>query len=124
MSFCFCKKKTAYEMRISDWSSDVCASACDVPAGGRADSGGTTVELPAGGVAAEVGVCTSPAGDVTARAEPGWVACCAICAAVGVAAACAAEGTLAGGVALCTTSCKSEEHTTELQLLMRISYAV
>src|SRR3546814_8440738 len=24
--FFFCKQKTAYEMRISDWSSDVCAS--------------------------------------------------------------------------------------------------
>src|SRR3546814_2316339 len=24
--FCFCKQKTAYEVRISDWSSDVCAS--------------------------------------------------------------------------------------------------
>src|SRR3546814_9487491 len=24
--FCFFKQKTAYEMRISDWSSDVCAS--------------------------------------------------------------------------------------------------
>src|SRR3546814_6085390 len=23
---CFCKMKTAYEMRISDWSSDVCSS--------------------------------------------------------------------------------------------------
>src|SRR3546814_1121742 len=26
MEVCFCKKKTAYEMRISDWSSDVCSS--------------------------------------------------------------------------------------------------
>src|SRR3546814_10019747 len=26
MSCCFCKQKTAYEMRISDWSSDVCSS--------------------------------------------------------------------------------------------------
>src|SRR3546814_10017934 len=28
MYFCvfFCKQKTAYEMRISDWSSDVCSS--------------------------------------------------------------------------------------------------
>src|SRR3546814_3146636 len=26
---CFCKQKTAYEMRISDWSSDVCSS--DLP---------------------------------------------------------------------------------------------
>src|SRR3546814_2696565 len=24
--FCFLKQKTAYEMRISDWSSDVCSS--------------------------------------------------------------------------------------------------
>src|SRR3546814_6447403 len=24
--FCYCKQKTAYEMRISDWSSDVCSS--------------------------------------------------------------------------------------------------
>src|SRR3546814_18420761 len=28
--FCFFKQKTAYEMRISDWSSDVCSS--DLPA--------------------------------------------------------------------------------------------
>src|SRR3546814_6404133 len=27
MDFFFCKQKTAYEMRISDWSSDVCSSA-------------------------------------------------------------------------------------------------
>src|SRR3546814_9170079 len=26
LSFCFFKQKTAYEMRISDWSSDVCSS--------------------------------------------------------------------------------------------------
>src|SRR3546814_16947199 len=26
MVVCFCKQKTAYEMRISDWSSDVCSS--------------------------------------------------------------------------------------------------
>src|SRR3546814_5887640 len=26
MLFVFCKQKTAYEMRISDWSSDVCSS--------------------------------------------------------------------------------------------------
>src|SRR3546814_2608334 len=26
MCFCFFKQKTAYEMRISDWSSDVCSS--------------------------------------------------------------------------------------------------
>src|SRR3546814_9874081 len=30
--FFFCKQKTAYEVRISDWSSDVCSS--DLPSGG------------------------------------------------------------------------------------------
>src|SRR3546814_9197058 len=30
--FCFCfKQKTSYEMRISDWSSDVCSSDLAVP---------------------------------------------------------------------------------------------
>src|SRR3546814_5063830 len=28
--FCFFKQKTAYEMRISDWSSDVCSSDLDI----------------------------------------------------------------------------------------------
>src|SRR3546814_5457314 len=35
MSFCFFfffKQKTAYEMRISDWSSDVCSSDLDIVA--------------------------------------------------------------------------------------------
>src|SRR3546814_6519328 len=30
MLFFFCKQKTAYEMRISDWSSDVCSSDLNV----------------------------------------------------------------------------------------------
>src|SRR3546814_8568688 len=33
MVFCFFKQKTAYEMRISDWSSDVCSS--DLVGAGR-----------------------------------------------------------------------------------------
>src|SRR3546814_2915175 len=44
--FFFFKQKTAYEMRISDWSSDVCSSdlrkAADQPA---AHGGRTTVQL-------------------------------------------------------------------------------
>src|SRR3546814_4918503 len=32
MFFFFCKQKTAYEMRISDWSSDVCSSDLRSPA--------------------------------------------------------------------------------------------
>src|SRR3546814_7655270 len=34
--FFFCKQKTAYEMRISDWSSDVCSS--DLPGELAADT--------------------------------------------------------------------------------------
>src|SRR3546814_10210528 len=33
--FFFFKQKTAYEMRISDWSSDVCSSDLDVRSGGN-----------------------------------------------------------------------------------------
>src|SRR3546814_3029249 len=35
--FCFFKQKTAYEMRISDWSSDVCSSDLGVVEGAVAD---------------------------------------------------------------------------------------
>src|SRR3546814_11385970 len=33
--FFFFKQKTAYEMRISDWSSDVCSSDLDMQIGGK-----------------------------------------------------------------------------------------
>src|SRR3546814_3963651 len=46
MFFLFFKQKTAYEMRISDWSSDVCSS--DLLSGGVvADLEGRTRTLPA-----------------------------------------------------------------------------
>src|SRR3546814_5607548 len=38
---CFFKQKTAYEMRISDWSSDVCSS--DLPAPTAAPETGPTL---------------------------------------------------------------------------------
>src|SRR3546814_8308109 len=37
--FFFFKQKTAYEMRISDWSSDVCSSDLNVRAAGAEDQG-------------------------------------------------------------------------------------
>src|SRR3546814_3353726 len=42
--FFFFKQKTAYEMRISDWSSDVCSS----DLGKSGDGGDTEPETPAG----------------------------------------------------------------------------
>src|SRR3546814_1878069 len=45
MFFFFFKQKTAYEMRISDWSSDVCSSdLVQVPSGSRRQKAGATDE--------------------------------------------------------------------------------
>src|SRR3546814_10714484 len=90
------KQKTAYDVRISDWSSDVCSSdlaSWEILLGGRQQ--------------------TAPE-----RGEDGREA--------GVAV----ERRLASGVCeRCGSSFnpatqRSEEHTSELQSLMRISYAV
>src|SRR3546814_3746930 len=51
--FLFCKLKTAYECRISDWSSDVCSSDLLRVAMG----GGTNREPGAGGSARKSGRC-------------------------------------------------------------------
>src|SRR3546814_1973830 len=102
--FFFFKHKTAYEMRISDWSSDVCSS--DLIAGRLEQQlparqpAVAIVEAAAGDdvpqKAVALGVdAIQPVGEGLRRAErPGH----------------------AGG--------RSEEHTSELQSLMRISYAV
>src|SRR3546814_2127266 len=42
--FFFFKQKTAYEMRISDWSSDVCSS--DLPGASMSDDHPDAAELP------------------------------------------------------------------------------
>src|SRR3546814_1892868 len=44
--FCFFKQKTAYEMRISDWSSDVCSSDLGRGAGTTGRSGAVVALLP------------------------------------------------------------------------------
>src|SRR3546814_8511790 len=100
--FFFFKQKTAYEMRISDWSSDVCSSdlkpdRIDRPAGNveRVD------EKPRG--LAHFGV------KVGRRTTDGE-------------ARCGAEDRLYFEPV--DLHLRSEEHTSELQSLMRISYAV
>src|SRR3546814_8251919 len=135
--FFFFKQKTAYEMRISDWSSDVCSSdlraLCLGPASRhrkgtrgrsqRAWRGCRAAPLPpagpdSGGDGNRRLACRISSADVVDRlsarprglqddprfrrnsAEPG-----------AAAPAAGADG-------------RSEEHTSELQSLMRISYAV
>src|SRR3546814_9471750 len=99
--FCFFKQKTAYEMRISDWSSDVCSSdlvappdlPCPCPAIDRFDLAVDRLRIMRGGVARRFGQLDSGLGNIL----PGF----------------------GDGVGQ-----RSEEHTSELQSLMRISYAV
>src|SRR3546814_1881058 len=50
----FCKQKTAYEMRISDWSSDVCSS--DLLHDGSEE---LLADLRVGGVGDRVHLCAS-----------------------------------------------------------------
>src|SRR3546814_4580605 len=82
--FFFFKQKTAYDMRISDWSSDVCSSDLDRAIAGKAGR--------------------------FFRKNP-----------VNSSAKWAASHKLPPFPAINT---RSEEHTSELQSLMRISYAV
>src|SRR3546814_7766212 len=103
MSFFFFKQKTAYEMRISDWSSDVCSSdLCGLhPCGGG-------VDLSFCQLKARVSLdrrCASGADTIEFR-DDGRSPLVA---------------SLPGPI---ETGSRSEEHTSELQSLMRISYAV
>src|SRR3546814_3615609 len=110
--FFFFKQKTAYEMRISDWSSDVCSSDLPVAMG----------YIPLGMVFGFLFV------------QAGATAWLAILASILVYAGAAqymmipmmAAGLPISAIALSTLiiNLRSEEHTSELQSLMRISYAV
>src|SRR3546814_9639429 len=107
--FCvFFKQKTAYEMRISDWSSDVCSSDLRVPA----------QQLSIQGIRAVADDAAGP-GCPNARAVSRRCLCRAILRrhdAVRCGEHPASRDRQGSG--------RSEEHTSELQSLMRISYAV
>src|SRR3546814_4999560 len=144
----FFKQKTAYEMRISDWSSDVCSSDLGGRAGGGDLLDGLRGEVrqphdcAAGGGRAghrdlAVGVDRLYAGgrddhrqrDLLAQHRGAQLALGVVPGDMG----CEAEVGEAGLVVTdrLTTlgpgdqrAVRSEEHTSELQSLMRISYAV
>src|SRR3546814_2578087 len=115
MLFFFFKQKTAYEMRISDWSSDVCSSDLVEPAQVLAQQ----VQHVAGR-RAHAGASSSRS--ATARRCASRPSALASITAHGPIAA------SPSGAAACTLiaiwKLRSEEHTSELQSLMRISYAV
>src|SRR3546814_1406413 len=111
MFFLFFKQKTAYEMRISDWSSDVCSSDLSVAPYCRMNSVGTGHQRKCAS-----STCTTHASTAlssrrrrrTAMSRPmvAWTRASVFCE--------YSKG----------RSTRSEEHTSELQSLMRISYAV
>src|SRR3546814_3382128 len=106
--FFFLKQKTAYDMRISDWSSDVCSSDLEEqarrpgPADRRDPRRGHQQRLPVAGGARAAGVRAAARGvDDDPRPGPGLLDRHRV-----------------------HHQPRSEEHTSELQSLMPISYAV
>src|SRR3546814_6814580 len=123
--FFFFKQKTAYEMRISDWSSDVCSSDLLVLVAARLQAGDEVREV--GHRAQLVGKLAAHAVEV--RADADVVDADQLDRVVDLVEHRVdmrlprrvrfLPGLVDGGPAF-----RSEEHTSELQSLMRISYAV
>src|SRR3546814_4103957 len=119
--FFFFKQKTAYEMRISDWSSDVCSSDLDVGEGpDRAvmladDQHRFLADFGADIVARLLDVVRTAADQPDLRPDP-----------LPLQLHERFAGISFGGddVVAQLRVFRSEEHTSELQSLMRISYAV
>src|SRR3546814_9278036 len=107
--FFFFKQKTAYEMRISDWSSDVCSSDLS-----SADSAARVRILVA------IDCMRSRARTSAPRPDPS----CAQSAPVGGKLSVRRWTRPVRKSCALSVSCRSEEHTSELQSLMRHSYAV
>src|SRR3546814_6280863 len=118
ISFFFFKQKTAYEMRISDWSSDVCSSDLLLRGGDVATVAIEDVERDrdARRQCGRIFIIETPHADD--------------CRHIGDCPLLFGGQAALGGLPLCLrgkkgrTRHKSEEHTSELQSLMRISYAV
>src|SRR3546814_4413851 len=70
--FCFCKQKTAYELRISDWSSDVCSS--DLQVGAVLASVSVDMAVVLGGACRQRDGGGHAVGEIGGDAEMGGVA--------------------------------------------------
>src|SRR3546814_1511863 len=109
--FFFFKQKTAYEMRISDWSSDVCSS--DLSTSWRSEV--MKASRWACGIGCRIRSC--------ARATPGF-AVRSWASPSDVTASALVRRSVSVRWRTSRPRLRSEEHTSELQSLMRISYAV
>src|SRR3546814_9836315 len=114
----FFKQKTAYEMRISDWSSDVCSS--DLCRLSRWSAKKPVLCAPAGSARN-----FTPCSVMIAGAEA-----CVPALFQGLKSndscfcTCSSANAWKRQPGNCARSARSVEHTSELQSLMRISYAV
>src|SRR3546814_6818180 len=117
MFFVF-KQKTEYEMRISDWSSDVCSSYLGAHAGFLDEVEALRVEL-ATGDDYHPGAAVASAHAALRKVIPFLDRDRALDGEVAAAVRLVADGSL-----LAAARSRSEEHTSELQSLMSISYAV
>src|SRR3546814_9384959 len=108
----FFKQKTAYEMRISDWSSDVCSS--DLIAEFSLSPFWRGVKRAG----------SSPPSPESDLAPMRFIAMLSVPCASGDSAPSDMPGVTKRLRIAVIDSTRSEEHTSELQSLMRISYAV
>src|SRR3546814_1546339 len=109
--FFFFKQKTAYEMRISDWSSDVCSSDLVPTVRSCAAAILVLIALALGRDALSMRM-VAVAGFFVLLLWPESL--------MGPSF----QMSFAAVLAIVTLHTRSEEHTSELQSLMRISYAV
>src|SRR3546814_6548452 len=119
----FFKQKTAYEMRISDWSSDVCSSDLRrIEMVGRVDRSLSDKEQRTEGGERRYGDrgCT----DVERHLRSPHDRCHPSIDVHIKEGAPPRSGSPRRESGRCATAQRSEEHTSELQSLMRISYAV
>src|SRR3546814_8181425 len=110
LCFFFFKQKTAYEMRISDWSSDVCSS-------------DLLLVIPLGLVGAVLAV-TLRGLENDVYMQIGLLTTMGLAAKNAILMIEFAEQQERQGKRVIEAAIRSEEHTSELQSLMRISYAV
>src|SRR3546814_3217033 len=119
LSFFFFKQKTAYEMRISDWSSDVCSSDLSIPPGAARQQLGKGEPRSSWHPHCRRLSATGTGLDYEPEATDALFRDldAAVCIGLG-AQLCQSQYRLAG------YDYRSDEHTSELQSLMRLSCAV
>src|SRR3546814_4399022 len=115
MDLFFFKQKTAYEMRISDWSSDVCSSDLATATPGRIRQL-TLAETCCGNALGAWPPLIMVVTQVV-RSMPFQLGLMSH-------RRCAAASSAGSASTARMSAARSEEHTSELQSLMRISYAV